>query len=189
MPGMGVLFDYFAANSDESAATAIDRVGGPSSNQLATADTPAAPPQRRGLFRRKAEPTRPPTAPEPPAEPLEPFDTVTGCVDPVVQMGTFEELLTGRPYDDIVEDPRSGHVVADRDGGQRLVVTLNDALTAALVAASDERLAEVAVPWVETEEFWGDGDAQLAAEFLRDVAALARRATADGQRLYCWICV
>ena len=41
-------------------------------------------------------------------------------IDPVVQMGIFEELLTGRAYDDIVEDPRSGHAVAERDGGEQL---------------------------------------------------------------------
>jgi hypothetical protein len=31
MFAMGVLFDYFAAASDEEAATVIDRVGGPGS--------------------------------------------------------------------------------------------------------------------------------------------------------------
>ena len=188
MRRMAILFDYFAADSDEHAATAIDRIGGPASDRLTTSEPTASPQRRRGLFRRTPEPAVAP-APEASSEPLELFDTVSGVVDPVVQMGTFEELLTGRPYDDIVDDPRAGYVVADRDGGERLVLALSDTLAAALAAASDERLAEVAAPWVETEEFWGDGDPELAGEFLRDLAALARRAQTGGRHLYCWVCV
>ncbi len=181
---MGVLFDDFSAACDAEAATAVDRIGGPGSDGRDEPDEPT--PKRRGLFRRRAEPAPHDTEP---AELLEPFDTVHGFVDPVVQLGTLEELLTGRPYDDVVDDPRSGHVVASRDGGERLVVTLTDALAAALREASDDRLAEVAVPWVQTEEFWDEGDPDVAAEFLRDLAALARRAHAHGRCLYCWICV
>jgi hypothetical protein len=49
---MGVLFDYFAADSDEVAASVIDRLGGPGAG--------AAPPAlsitpRRRLFRRANE--------------------------------------------------------------------------------------------------------------------------------------
>jgi len=162
MRRMGVLFDYFAAASDDEAATAVDRVAGPGSDGQDEHDEPT--PKRRGLFRRRAEPAPHDTER---AQVLEPFDTVHGFVDPVVQLGTLEELLTGRPYDDVVDDPRSGHVVADRDGGERLVVTLTDALTTALREASDDRLAEVAEPWLQTEEFWDEGDPDVAAEFLR----------------------
>ena len=57
---MGVLYDYFAASSDEVAAAVIELPGGP------------------GAAGRS-------------------FDTITGNgVDPVVQMGTLEALLTGR---------------------------------------------------------------------------------------------
>jgi hypothetical protein len=156
---MGVLFDYFAADSDEQAASAIDRLGGPGA-----ATAPPAPAQT--------------------------FDTVSvKGIDPAVQMGTLEELLTARPYDDIVEQPRSGHTLAIRDGGERLVLTLTDSLTSALAEASPERLAEVAVPWSRTEEFWGGADPDTLTEILRDLAGLARRAQAGSQRLYCWVCV
>ena len=56
-------------------------------------------------------------------------------IDPVVQGGTLEELLTGRPYEDIEQDPRWGQSLAVRDGGQRLVLTLTDGLVDALAAA------------------------------------------------------
>jgi hypothetical protein len=53
-------------------------------------------------------------------------------------MGTLEQLLTGRSYEDIVGDPRSGHAVAERNNGERLVLTLPDSLLSALSGASDE---------------------------------------------------
>ena len=180
MSAMGVLFDYFAAGSDEEAASVIDRLGGPG-----RVPQPSAPvtEQRRGLFRRKSE-SSPSTEGE-----ARVFDTVSGGVDPVVQMGTFEELLTGRAYDDVVEDPRSGHAVAERDGGERLVLTLTDNLVEALRQASPDRLTELAVPWSQTEEFWGQGDPQSLAAFLTSLGRLAQRASEKGQRLYCWVCV
>ena len=47
-------------------------------------------------------------------------------IDPVVQMGTLEELLTGRVYDEIQRHERCGKEVAMRDGGKRLVLTVTD---------------------------------------------------------------
>ncbi len=175
---MGVLYDYFAADSDEHAATAVDLPGGPGGAAV------QAPARRGGLFRRRQEPVEPPSAAE------TGFDVVSvKGIEPVVQLGTLEELLTGRPYDDIVADPRSGEAVAVRHGGELLVLTLSDTLVAALATATDSRLAEVAVPWSRTEEFWGEGDPDELTDFLRDLSALARRAQERGQRLYCWVCV
>jgi hypothetical protein len=72
------------------------------------------------------------------------YDTVSvKGVDPVVQLGTLEDLLTGRRYDEIVDDPRNGHVVYSRDGGERLVCTLTDSLTTALAGASDVELQRI----------------------------------------------
>jgi hypothetical protein len=184
MFAMGVLFDYFAAASDEEAAIVIDRVGGPGS-QATMVTRPEG--RQRGIFRRKHP------APEPAlgADPdLVVHDTLSvKGVDPVVQLGTLEELLTGRPYDEVVDDRRSGHNLAMRDGGERLVVTLHDPLTAALAEASDETLERVARPWSETEEFWNAADPTDLAEFLKELAGLAQRARAGDQKLYCWICV
>ena len=143
MADMSALYDYFSAASDEAAAGVIDRAGGPGGPAVAPA------PVKRGWFGRTSSP--------PPAQDMGPaFDTVSaGGIDPVVMMGTLEELLTGRPYDEVINDPRGGHIVAIRDEGQLLVVALTDALSRALAAASPQRLADVAVPWAATEEFWG----------------------------------
>jgi len=179
---MGVFFDYFAATSDEQAASVINRPGGP--GRAAAALAPQDP-GRRGLFRRRTSGWWSPT-PDSGAH----FFTVFGDgVDPVVQMGTLEALLTGRAYDDIVGDPRSGHAVAEQDGGERLVLTLTDPLRDALAAATSERLAELGVPWSQTEEFWGQGDPEVLATFLNSLAGLARQARDKQQRLYCWVCV
>lgn len=180
---MGVLFDYFAADSDEVAASVIDRLGGPGAGVAPPA--PSITPRRR-LFRRAIE--------QAPAlrddAPQLVFDTVSvEGIDPVVQLGTLEELLTGRPYDDIVEDPRSGQAVATRNGGERLVLTLTESVTTALAEAGNDRLSGVAVPWSQTEGFWGAGDPEVLAGFLGDLSGLARRARDRDQRLYCWVCV
>jgi hypothetical protein len=110
-------------------------------------------------------------------------------IDPVVQGGTLEELLTGRPHEDIEHDPRWGQSLAVRDGGQRLVLTLTDGLVDALAAADGERLAAVAVPWSQTEEFFGSGDPEELTGLLQDLARLAQTARSDGTTLYCWVCV
>ncbi|MFC9693891.1 hypothetical protein ACFTSF_35385 [Kribbella sp. NPDC056951] len=108
-------------------------------------------------------------------------------IEPVVQLGTLEALLTNHPYDEVANDPRNGHAVAVRGNGERLVLTITDSLATALARASAEDLQRVAVPWSETEEFWGTADPDVLADVLVDLAALARRA--DGNRLYCWVCV
>ena len=151
---MGVLYDYFAASSDEVAAAVIELPGGPASAAGRS------------------------------------FDTVTGNgVDPVVQVGTLEALLTGRGYDEILQGHhRTGTIVAARNDGQQLVVTLTGELQAALSQADHARLAAVAVPWLQTEEFSGQDDPGIAAQWLDELAGLARRATTRGERLYCWVC-
>ncbi len=118
---MGVLYDYFVAPSDAEAAATIDRAGGP--GQPAS---PASRTRTRGLFRhRQQEPA--------PIGDGQSYPTVADTgIDPAVQGGTLEELLTGRPYDEIEQDPRWGKSLAVRDGGERLVLTLTDSLIDAL---------------------------------------------------------
>ncbi len=180
---MSVLYDYFSAASDEEAVSVIERAGGPGS----PATIAPRPEPTRGIFGRK----RPQPAPTSGIDPeLAVFDTVSAKdIDPVVQLGTLEELLTGRSFDDAMEDPRSGHAVAIRDGGERLVLTLTDTLSLALASASEEALERVAVPWSETEEFWNAADRADLAGFLKDLTGLARRSVGAGKRLYCWVCV
>ena len=43
------------------------------------------------------------------------------------------------------------------------MVTVTDGVQAALVAANEQRLRDVAVPWSQTEEFWGRAGDNLRA--------------------------
>jgi hypothetical protein len=151
---MGVLFGYFAAASDETAASAINVDGGPAS-----------------------------------AWP-HPFETVAlKGIDPVVQMGTLEALLTEVDYETVANNPRSGHSVAIRDEGERIILTITDELQAALAGADAALLREVAVPWSQTDEFEPGADPADLAGVLGELASLVQGATVRGERLYCWVCV
>ena len=156
---MSMGFDYFSAVSDETAAGAVNLPGGP-----------GAP-----LADRAGESS---------------FDTVHAKgIDPLVQLGALEALLTARAYEQIAAGPRAGRPLAAQDRGESLVVTLTDELQAALADANDEVLASVAVPWAESDEFSGQGDAPSLTGLLRGLAELARRAQAKNERMYCWVCV
>src|SRR5512139_712860 len=116
------------------------------------------------------------------------FDTVeTKGVDPAVQMGTLEEILTGRSFTDVINDPRAADVVGSgEEGDEHGVVTLTDTLAAALATIDRERVPGVALEWSRTEEFWGDADPATLAGFVTEMADLAGRAAGRGHRLYCW---
>jgi hypothetical protein len=171
---VGVIYDYFVAPGDEAAATVIDRVGGPGSPGSHGSSGV-------GIFRRHRKEV---------AGSGRAYQTVSDTgIDPVVQCGTLEELLTGRPYEDVEEDPRWGHALAVKNDGERLVLTLTDDLVAALAGAGPDDLALVADPWAQTEEFWGTCDARELTAVLMQLASLARDARGRGENLYCWVCV
>ncbi|GLY49209.1 hypothetical protein [Lentzea sp. NBRC 102530] len=116
--------------------------------------------------------------------PVRRFPTVeTKSLDPAVVMGQLEELLTGRPYDDICDDPGWGDDVAMEHGGDVLVLTVTDGLRDGLADAGD--LDGVAVRWAGIEELEGF-DPMVLAEILKDLKTLAVQAKESGQRLYCW---
>ena len=172
---MGIFYDYFIAPGDTEAAAAIDRTGGPGQ--------PASPINQkgRGLFGRRQKDAAS-------ADQGFTYPTIedTG-IDPVVQGGTLEELLTGRAYEEIELDQRWGQSLAVRDGGERLVLTLTDGLIDALAQATPEQLASAAGPWSHTEEFWGTGDPEELTALLHDLSGLAREARTRGESVYCWV--
>jgi hypothetical protein len=116
------------------------------------------------------------------------FSTVRAPgVDPVVLMGNLERLLTGRSFEDILDDPTSGPIAA-RDGGERAVLRLRSSLATALADLEDARIASVALLWSHTREFWGRGDPVALATLLRALASLGREARAGQNAIYCWVC-
>jgi hypothetical protein len=116
------------------------------------------------------------------------FDSIFAKgVEPVVALGKVEALLLGVAYDQVPEDPRAGKLVSDPGAEATWIVTLTDRLRDALAESSTEQRASVAVPWSQIEEFGTGADPALVAGFLDEMAALARRAVAAGDHLYCWI--
>jgi hypothetical protein len=172
MSSVGLINDYFTAPSDEAAAGVVDRDGGP-------AGVPAA--VSTGWLH---------GTPASAAAPGAGFPTVVGGrIDPVVVLGTVTALLTGRTFSEVLAAGDRRDPVALEDDGAQVVLRVDDVVVDALTGADDTTLTAVAVPWSQTDELAGALDAETLAEFLRDLAGLARGARGRGEALYCWICV
>lgn len=181
---MGVMYDYFAALSDAAAAEMVMLQGGPGGRM------PVSPALLEAIRAGDREAIRLAARPKVRMSDSGVLVLETKGIDPLVQMGTLEALVTGEQYDVVVSRPRAGQQVAERSQGEGpWVVTLTDQLQAALAAAPRDQIVAVAVPWSETEEFRGQGDPEILAEFLLELADLARQANLRGERLYCWICL
>jgi hypothetical protein len=161
---MGLLCDYFIANSDEEAARTATWPGGPS--------RPSAP--SSGWFRKKTG--------EPPA--ALPTVALEG-LEPVVTMATLESLVAGGDVDELVDANADAQVNDPRH--EVTVFRLSGALTDALAAASPDRLRAVAEPWSRTEELAGTTDPGGLAVSLAELAELAKQARSSGGDLYCWM--
>ncbi len=173
---MGMDLAYFRAADDLEAAAAEARPGGPLGWPHVTGR------RRVGLFR-----TEPVTAELGPAWP----GFVARGYDPIVTLGTLEELLTGRPYEQVAEDPRWGAAPSPEPAGESSgVICVTDTLRDALAAASDDFLVEVAGPWSRTEELQQPGWEEVTAEehlaFLHRLRDLAAAAGREGHRLHCY---
>ena len=163
---MSVDYQYFGAATVKAAAEVAHRVGGPGS-----------PPAKRKGKKKVSKKDR---------ESAPTFTVVDApMIDPYVVAGTLTSLLTGRAYEDIVDDLDWGDVVAEGPTGH-LVIATTDAFVKALAASDDATLSAVAEPWSHTDELEGASAADLAAK-LKELAALARSTRADKARLYCWV--
>lgn len=176
---MSVLADYFAAGSDDVAAAAVDFVDGqPGLLDLAPQDSAA----NKALYE---------ASPEQAARPrLETAHSGVPIVrsrrlDAVHPFARLEEFLTGRPYDDVVADPRHDGLVApspeEVDGC--IVLSITDTLRDALASLDGSALPDLAQRWANAE-FDASGAGSLA-ELLAALTDLARQAGGRGEHLYC----
>ena len=165
---------FFTATCDAEAAGAEDRPGGPLGWRAVAGH------RRTGLLRR--EPVMVELGPA-----YEGF--ASKGYDPVVSLGTLEELLTGVDYDTVVQSPRSGSPLSDADPSQEHgVLTVTDTLRDALAGTSEARLLEVVTAWSTTAELRQvstSPEEHLA--FVRQLRALAVMAGARKQHLYCYL--
>lgn len=112
--------------------------------------------------------------------------------DPMITMATLEEILTGRGFDLVTEDSRSGGTPAGSSNASDsdFVLTLTDSLRDALAAADDNQLQVAAKEWAETDElsqgYWHDSTVADHLKFIQQLQDLARQAVAADARLYCF---
>ncbi|MER7001378.1 hypothetical protein [Streptomyces sp. NPDC000410] len=112
--------------------------------------------------------------------------TVKG-IDPVVELLPAEVLVTGRTADAIQADPRHGHLVGMVGDGGVVTLSLTDSFCDSLARVDLKQLGEVAHGWSASGVFNAESDPTGLTGFLEDLAALAKKATVRGHRLYCWI--
>jgi len=105
-------------------------------------------------------------------------------VDPVVNLATLEEILTGADSMAIIsggEDP-----VADGGSDGPWVLRVRQSLVAALTAADPGKLSDVAADWAATEEYEGTDPKELL-DVLRDLGRIAKQSVDENKSLYCWM--
>jgi hypothetical protein len=161
---MSILLSYFSAKTDELAAATLDWPSGPEGG-----------PKKRAFRKQESG-----------------FDGIDGWgVEPVVQLGMLEALLTGKTFEQQFDDPFSRPTVAERAAGGSftLVIRINDEFVAALASSEPQRLADLASPWSEIEEFGGRASIDDLKDFLLLLRDLAKRSRDRGELLYCWLAV
>jgi hypothetical protein len=104
-------------------------------------------------------------------------------VDPVVNLATLEEILTGTDSMAIIsegEDP-----LADGGSDGPWVLRVRPSLVAALTATDPGKLPDVAADWAATEEYVGTDPKELLG-VLHDLGRIAKQSLDENKRLYCW---
>lgn len=106
-------------------------------------------------------------------------------IEPVVNLQTLEELLTGRPAEEVTRNPRQGNIL-EFDPAGAAVVSVTVELQQALATSDADTLRAVAQRWAETDELIGSDPDDLT-DVLLQLAQLAYDANARGHALYCWL--
>ncbi|WP_436532736.1 hypothetical protein [Actinoplanes sp. HUAS TT8] len=174
---VSVLTDYFAAPSDGVAATAVD--GQPRLLDLTPEDVAAG----KALYRMS------------PDEALRPQVKIAQSGTLVVQskgvdstrLARLEQILTGRPDDEVKADPRQAALVApaEEDIDGCLVLSVSDTVRDALASLEPAAQPQVARQWADAE--FDAASAESLTMLLGALAELAQRAVAENNRLYCYV--
>lgn len=113
-------------------------------------------------------------------------------LDPTIVLATVEALLLGIDEDQVNARPRFAETVGD--AGESWVFTVTDELQQAIASATPQRLGEVATEIIhgaDPDDPTYEDDPEFALNALTglliDLGELARRALADGNRVYAWV--
>jgi hypothetical protein len=195
--GVGILYDYFAAASDEAAAAMVNVEGGPAAGlwrntpEALAARSRAGDPQARLLVSRYMVGLSDHGV----------YALSLKGVDPHGDMVLIEALLTGASEDEVRENPRAGRPVAiddpnwDHEIGP-WIYTITDELHAALSESTARQRADVALQWIDRSgpDYLRPSKqdihrAETTAHILERLSELALVAREGNERLYCWLCL
>lgn len=180
---MGVMYDYFAAFSDEAAAATIDMPGSPG-GPLHPLPMPfpelVARYGREGM-RQFLAPTVRVSDSGIPALMAKGFDAVA-------DLSTVYALLIGARPDDVF-DQWGDTVIAERDGGEKSIISIAHEARDTFADSTPDELHRAAAEWVEAEAPHRQFALDAASGLLEQLAELARIARGRGCGLYCWVCV
>ncbi|MBL7261890.1 hypothetical protein [Paractinoplanes lichenicola] len=104
-------------------------------------------------------------------------------VDPVVNLGNLESILTARPYDEVLALPRQGSTLTSTAEFDQVIIAVTDSLRDALTAAPPTTLDDAGTHLAATEELAGI-DPPAVIDFVHRLAGLARQA--NGWHMYCY---
>src|SRR5205814_10058331 len=102
-----------------------------------------------------------------------------------LELSTLWCIYTGEEWDVKILQ-RFKHLMSV-DRGERIIAELPSELVSLLANTDERRLTEVLPAWAATEEL--NVQPAVIEPYLRDLIALAKRASAEGKRLYLWVCV
>ena len=106
-------------------------------------------------------------------------------IDPVMILGSFEELLTGRSFDTRLNDPRYREEVAGTLDSEVAVVRIDRALVHAVAQSEAADVLKLVGQWAADDEFEGKADLGQLRQFLVDFQQLCAVADESGD-VYCW---
>jgi|SRR2546429_3179779 hypothetical protein len=104
-------------------------------------------------------------------------------VDPVVNLATLEEILTGTDSMGIISEGTDP--VADGGSDGPWVFRVRQSLVTALTGADLKTLPDVAADWAATEEYEGTDPKELL-DVLHELGGIAKQSLDENKSLYCW---
>lgn len=186
---MGIICEYFTAVDDERAVSVIHWPNGPSMPDYVSQEPSRAgwPGWTRRAAKRRAIPWRPPIVID-----HEGVGATTACFNGFLPTyltdfaNALKMVTDGTNWSTGDVEPR---VLAEHHDGESWVFAVSPALTRSLVTLDTPVIQAACERWVLVSDDLDRDDVDSTTGAMCELAALARTATENGHRLYCWTCM